>query len=49
MQGMDGKALLLLSAELMMRHMGLRLGPALKVQALINALRAGTAPTPPPP
>ncbi|VVC24666.1 Hypothetical protein CINCED_3A010260 [Cinara cedri] len=35
----DGKALLLLNSDTMMKYMGLRLGPALKLQNLINRIR----------
>lgn len=32
----DGKALLLLTSEMMMKYMGLKLGPALKICNLVN-------------
>ncbi|XP_064081606.1 polycomb protein SCMH1-like isoform X2 [Macrobrachium nipponense] len=35
----DGKALLLLNSEMMMKYMGLKLGPALKICNLINKIR----------
>ncbi|CAH1714202.1 polycomb protein Scm isoform X2 [Aphis gossypii] len=35
----DGKALLLLNSDTMMKYMGLKLGPALKLQNLINRLK----------
>lgn len=35
----DGKALLLLNSEMMMKYMGLKLGPALKICNLINKVR----------
>ncbi|XP_050437621.1 polycomb protein Scm-like isoform X2 [Adelges cooleyi] len=35
----DGKALLLLNSDTMMKYMGLRLGPALKLQNVINRLK----------
>uniref|UniRef100_A0A0A9WFW6 Polycomb protein Scm n=2 Tax=Lygus hesperus TaxID=30085 RepID=A0A0A9WFW6_LYGHE len=35
----DGKALLLLNSDMMMKYMGLKLGPALKICNLINKIR----------
>jgi len=35
-QEIDGKALLLLNSEMMMKYMGLKLGPALKICNLVN-------------
>lgn len=35
----DGKALLLLNSDMMMKYMGLKLGPALKICNLVNRLR----------
>uniref|UniRef100_A0A6A7FTB4 Polycomb protein SCMH1-like n=1 Tax=Hirondellea gigas TaxID=1518452 RepID=A0A6A7FTB4_9CRUS len=35
----DGKALLLLNSDMMMKYMGLKLGPALKICNLINKVR----------
>ncbi|KAA0188334.1 hypothetical protein HAZT_HAZT009574 [Hyalella azteca] len=36
----DGKALLLLNSDMMMKYMGLKLGPALKICNLINKIRS---------
>ncbi|GFS46944.1 polycomb protein Scm [Trichonephila inaurata madagascariensis] len=36
----DGKALLLLNSEMMMKYMGLKLGPALKICNLIEKLKS---------
>lgn len=38
-QEIDGKALLLLNSDMMMKYMGLKLGPALKICNLINKIR----------
>jgi polycomb protein SCMH1 len=35
----DGKALLLLTTDVMMKYMGLKLGPALKLSNLIERLK----------
>ncbi|XP_066599296.1 polycomb protein Scm [Prorops nasuta] len=35
----DGKALLLLNSEMMMKYMGLKLGPALKICNLVNRIK----------
>ncbi|XP_066998695.1 polycomb protein Scm isoform X2 [Anabrus simplex] len=35
----DGKALLLLNSDMMMKYMGLKLGPALKICNLVNRIR----------
>uniref|UniRef100_A0A1B6EGN3 SAM domain-containing protein n=1 Tax=Clastoptera arizonana TaxID=38151 RepID=A0A1B6EGN3_9HEMI len=37
----DGKALLLLNSDMMMKYMGLKLGPALKICNLVNRIRHG--------
>ncbi|XP_014247076.1 polycomb protein SCMH1 [Cimex lectularius] len=37
----DGKAFLLLNSDMMMKYMGLKLGPALKICNLINKIRGG--------
>ena len=39
-QEIDGKALLLLNSEMMMKYMGLKLGPALKICHIVNKLKA---------
>lgn len=39
LQEIDGKALLLLNSDMMMKYMGLKLGPALKICNLINKIR----------
>ena len=39
-QEIDGKALLLLNSDMMMKYMGLKLGPVLKLCNLIDKLRA---------
>ena len=38
-QEIDGKALLLLNSDMMMKYMGLKLGPALKICNLISKVR----------
>lgn len=37
----DGKALLLLNSDMMMKYMGLKLGPALKICNLVNRIKGG--------
>lgn len=39
LQEIDGKALLLLRSDMMMKYMGLKLGPALKLTFHIDKLR----------
>jgi polycomb protein SCMH1 len=39
-QEIDGKALLLLTSEMMMKYMGLKLGPVLKLCNIIDKLKA---------
>lgn len=41
MQEIDGKALLLLRSDMMMKYMGLKLGPALKLTYHIDKLKQG--------
>lgn len=38
-QEIDGKALLLLNSDMMMKYMGLKLGPALKICNLVNRIK----------
>jgi len=38
-QEIDGKALLLLNSDMMMKYMGLKLGPVLKLCSMIDRLR----------
>jgi len=38
-QEIDGKALLLLNSDMMMKYLGLKLGPVLKLCNLIDRLR----------
>lgn len=38
LQEIDGKALSLLTSEMMMKYMGLKLGPALKICNLVNKI-----------
>lgn len=38
-QEIDGKALLLLNSDMMMRYMDLKLGPALKICNLVNRVK----------
>lgn len=40
-QEIDGKALLLLRSDVMMKYMGLKLGPALKLSFHIDRLKQG--------
>lgn len=40
-QEIDGKALLLLRSDVMMKYMGLKLGPALKLSYHIDRLKQG--------
>lgn len=40
-QEIDGKALLLLRSDMMMKYMGLKLGPALKLTFHIDRLKQG--------
>ena len=40
-QEIDGKALLLLRSDMMMKYMGLKLGPALKLSFHIDRLKQG--------
>lgn len=40
-QEIDGKALLLLRSDMMMKYMGLKLGPALKLTFHIDKLKQG--------
>lgn len=40
-QEIDGKALLLLRSDMMMKYMGLKLGPALKLAFHIDKLKQG--------
>lgn len=40
-QEIDGKALLLLRSDMMMKYMGLKLGPALKLTYHIDKLKQG--------
>lgn len=40
-QEIDGKALLLLRSDMMMKYMGLKLGPALKLSYHIDRLKQG--------
>jgi len=40
LQEIDGKALLLLNSDMMMKYMGLKLGPALKLCHVIEKLKA---------
>lgn len=40
-QEIDGKALLLLRSDTMMKYMGLKLGPALKLSFHIDRLKQG--------
>lgn len=42
-QEIDGKALLLLRSDMMMKYMGLKLGPALKLTFHIDRLKQGKA------
>jgi hypothetical protein len=39
LQEIDGKALLLLNSDMMMKYMGLKLGPALKICNLVNRIK----------
>ena len=39
LQEIDGKAFLLLNSDMLMKYMGLKLGPALKLCALIEKLK----------
>ena len=39
LQEIDGKALMLLNSDLMMKYMGLKLGPALKLCHIIDKLK----------
>jgi len=39
-QEIDGKALLLLTSEMMMKYMGLKLGPALKLCNAVEKLKS---------
>lgn len=39
LQEIDGKALLLLNSDIMMKHMSLKLGPALKICNLVNRIK----------
>ena len=39
LQEIDGKAMLLLSSEMMMNYMGLKLGPALKICNIIGKFK----------
>ena len=41
LQEIDGKALLLLRSDMMMKYMGLKLGPALKLCYHIDRLKQG--------
>lgn len=41
LQEIDGKALLLLRSDVMMKYMGLKLGPALKLSYHIDRLKQG--------
>lgn len=41
LQEIDGKALLLLRSDMMMKYMGLKLGPALKLTYHIDKLKQG--------
>lgn len=41
LQEIDGKALLLLRSDMMMKYMGLKLGPALKLTFHIDKLKHG--------
>lgn len=38
-QEIDGKALLLLNSDMMMKYMGLKLGPALKICNLVSRVK----------
>lgn len=38
-QEIDGKALLLLNSDMMMKYMDLKLGPALKICNLVNRVK----------
>jgi len=38
-QEIDGKALLLLTSDMMMKYMGLKLGPSLKICNIVNKLK----------
>jgi polycomb protein SCMH1 len=40
LQEIDGRALLLLTSETMMKYMGLKLGPALKLCNIIEKLKS---------
>jgi hypothetical protein len=40
-QEIDGKALLLLRSDMMMKYLGLKLGPALKLSFHIDRLKQG--------
>ncbi len=40
LQEIDGKALMLLNSDLMMKYMGLKLGPALKLCHIIEKLKS---------
>ena len=40
-QEIDGKALLLLKSDMMMKYMGLKLGPALKICNIIAKIQGG--------
>ena len=40
MQEIDGKAFMLLNSEMMMKYMGLKLGPVLKLCNIIEKLRS---------
>lgn len=40
LQEIDGKALLLLTSEMIMKYMGLKLGPSLKICNVIDKLKS---------
>ena len=40
MQEIDGKALMLLNSDMMMKYMGLKLGPALKLCNTVEKLKS---------